>query len=1249
MAFRLILLTFLIVFQLKIYSQTTVSVGAVNDNTLYESLTGALSNGAGMHFFTGKTNNGDLRRGLVMFDVAAAVPANATIVSVDLKLNMSKSNTGTQTTNLHRVTTDWGEGASNASGDEGGGAASMTNDATWIHTFFSTSFWGSNGGDFNPASSASAAIGGLNQYTWASAQMVTDVQDMLDNPGNNFGWILIGNEVPNQTAKRFDTKENPTPANRPELVITYNPLPTAADLVINEVDYDQAGTDKAEFIEIRNNDANPVDLSFYELEFINGNGGGATVYKTVSLPNIMMGPGTYFVLCASSDSTNNCDTVISPSSNLIQNGAPDALALKFNGTVIVDAVSYEGNTAAPYTEGSGIGLEDLSANYQMGISRYPDGVDTDMNNVDLTYLCITPGLPNGPPEITFLPNDTIELCAGGSEVVTVSGGSMPQWYKNGAIIPGAVNPAYLVTGPGHYNVIATNGSCRDSTGPGLKVFPKQGPTVNLGNDTSVCDFYVVNAANPGATYQWSTGSTASFILVQQSGQYSVTVTQNGCSVSDTINVTVNATPNVDLGRDLEICDPVVMDVGNQGAQYLWSTGDTTQTIVTGPPGDYWVEVNVGGCLGSDTINVIYLPKPVVNLGNDTTVCDTVLLDAGNPDASYLWNTAILGRTLLVTASGQYSVTVTKDGCSSSDTINVTVTGTPQVELGPNIQSCDSITLDAGNTGASYMWSTGSMQQQITVTQSGTYSVTVTDGQCSATDSVIVNIAPAIIIDLGGDITSCDSTILTSAYPNASYMWSTGDTTQNITVFVSGIYSVTVSQNSCVDSDTINVAINSSPIVDLGEDTVICDQMILDAGVANAAYAWSTGDTTRTILVDRTDIYWVAVTANGCTSNDTVIVTVNITPFVDLGPDTSSCGPLLQDAGVVVEGYLWSTGDSVKQILVSASGIYSITVTQDGCSSVDTVQIAVLPVPDIEIIINNPGCDSVFARTNGNQIILWPDGSADSTYWHKTIGLTEFPAFYTNPGGCTGTDTVIFDVRESPVFDLGPDTTGCDSITLIVPLTGLNYAWTPTGETTQSITVNNNVPTTYTATVIDTSGCFGVDVISVTILTKPDAVFTVDSSGCPEFVFTDNSTGQITDWDWDFGNGDQGNMPDDTILYNGNGVYNVSLTASNQCGSDTATASINVDCIVGIEDRGLANYISVYPNPAKERFFVEAKDLNYGLMTVSVLDVNGKMILAREFTAMDFKEVDLNGLASGMYFIKIDLDGQYVIKPLILNE
>lgn len=215
-------------------AQNVVSWPAARDNTLYEHSTGAVSNGSGSHFFAGRNNRpqDSIRRGLIAFDLIEAVPPGAKIDSVTLQLHMSRTNAGAgeHTINLHRVLAPWGEGVSDAQFEEGGGAPATGGDATWVHTFFDTTMWTTVGGDFSPTISAGQAVADTGFYAWGStAGMVSDVQAWVDNPLQNFGWILLGDEAAGQSAKRFDSREHETAAYRPVLHIYFSTSTGVAD------------------------------------------------------------------------------------------------------------------------------------------------------------------------------------------------------------------------------------------------------------------------------------------------------------------------------------------------------------------------------------------------------------------------------------------------------------------------------------------------------------------------------------------------------------------------------------------------------------------------------------------------------------------------------------------------------------------------------------------------------------------------------------------------------------------------------------------------------------------------------------------------------------------------------------------------------------------------------------------------------------------------------------------------------------
>lgn len=193
------------------------------DDTLFETGTGGTSNGAGIHLFTGRTNVGSRRRAVIAFDLSQ-IPAGAKVTAVTLTLHVSQTVAGTETLVIHGVSADWGEGTSNAGGfRDGGGAPSKTNDATWIHRFFSTTRWTNAGGDFDAATDSSAAAGGSGTDVVfnGTTAMIARVQGWVDHPSTNFGWIVIGNETSSRSTKELSSRESDAASERPTLAIDY--------------------------------------------------------------------------------------------------------------------------------------------------------------------------------------------------------------------------------------------------------------------------------------------------------------------------------------------------------------------------------------------------------------------------------------------------------------------------------------------------------------------------------------------------------------------------------------------------------------------------------------------------------------------------------------------------------------------------------------------------------------------------------------------------------------------------------------------------------------------------------------------------------------------------------------------------------------------------------------------------------------------------------------------------------------------
>ena len=210
----------------------TVHITADRDATLIEDAEGDVANGSGPSIFAGQTNQSmfGVRRALVRFDVASALPADAIIDSAYLSMYENSNNAAPSDISVHRVLADWGEGASFSNG--GSGAPAQEGDATWLHTFYDYDYWVQQGGQYVANASASETVGGNDFYTWQSTnQTVNNVRYWLHHPQRNFGWLIMGDEYMRGSVKRFASREsgNCDPENgtgncnlRPMLTIEYH-------------------------------------------------------------------------------------------------------------------------------------------------------------------------------------------------------------------------------------------------------------------------------------------------------------------------------------------------------------------------------------------------------------------------------------------------------------------------------------------------------------------------------------------------------------------------------------------------------------------------------------------------------------------------------------------------------------------------------------------------------------------------------------------------------------------------------------------------------------------------------------------------------------------------------------------------------------------------------------------------------------------------------------------------------------------
>ncbi|MEO8069353.1 MAG: T9SS type B sorting domain-containing protein [Flavobacteriales bacterium] len=414
------------------------------------------------------------------------------------------------------------------------------------------------------------------------------------------------------------------------------------------------------------------------------------------------------------------------------------------------------------------------------------------------------------------------------------------------------------------------------------------PIVNLGPDLALCGAasQVLNANSPGSAVLWSTNAVTQQISVSATNDYWLQVTNtNGCVNSDTLHVAFNANP-VDNLQDVAQCStqPVVLDAGNPGSTYAWSTNAVTQSITVNTSATYSVGVTTPqNCTSTFDAVVNFVQPPVVDIGNDTLLCvgQPLLLDAGNTGATFLWNTNANTQTIAPTTSGTYWVDVSNAACTTRDSIDVTFQALPTDNL-QDVTACitDVVTLDAGNAGCTYLWSTNAATQTILPTTSNTYSVTVTNAaNCSATFSSVVTFVGYPVVNLGPDTVLCEGQVLVLDAGNvgANFTWSNGGAGQTIAVSTSNSYSVAVNNGYCTSNDAINVHFNPSPASMATHQFFICldeapHHQPIDAGNPGSGFVWSTGDTNQVTLAGAYGWYFVTVTNNfDCSATDSAVV------------------------------------------------------------------------------------------------------------------------------------------------------------------------------------------------------------------------------------------------------------------------------------------------------------------------------------------------------------------------------------------
>lgn len=563
----------------------------------------------------------------------------------------------------------------------------------------------------------------------------------------------------------------------------------------------------------------------------------------------------------------------------------------------------------------------------------------------------------------------------------------------------------------------------------------------------------------------------------------------------------------------------------------------------------------------------------------------------------------------------------------------------------------SINFSPGGGYSTYVWSTGDSSGTISVSKAGTYWVTYTGpAVCGGTDSIDIAVdSPSVY--LGNDTSICPGSPVNydAGAGFASYRWSHGDTTQNVTISTPGTYVVVVTTAfGCVASDTVIVN-STAPVVNLGNDQVICagTNTLLDAGAGFVKYLWNNGDTTSTINANATGDYSVIVTdVNGCFGYDTVNVRVS-QATVNVGADITVCAgtPVTLNAGSNMSKYVWNTGDTTQTIMPTQSGTYVVEVTNaDGCSAKDTVQVTFNPNPIVKLGNDTTICQGSSITLDagpGYATYLWNNGSTQRTVVIAGQGMMAVKVVDAN--GCIGTDTININIS-SVALNLGPDLKFCpeDQDTIWGPV-GFAYKWQ---DNSTARFIVPKMTGKYSLTITNGFGCQANDEVDVTVYPVPNASFNIKYNGNSSYTFQPKGTG-LLNYLWEFGDGNFSAQPTPTYVYATQGAYWVKLkvTSINGCESKDSV-QINVGTATEMVN---APTWEVFPNPFTHQTDIKVVMNSRGMLGLDLLDANGKTVwnknsvMAEEGILTIPLQVDLS---PGIYVLRLQTSNGIFTRRII---
>ncbi|OFX67148.1 MAG: hypothetical protein A2X12_07890 [Bacteroidetes bacterium GWE2_29_8] len=715
------------------------------------------------------------------------------------------------------------------------------------------------------------------------------------------------------------------------------------------------------------------------------------------------------------------------------------------------------------------------------------------------------------------------ICSGNTATLDGSGGGTYTWTPTTSIVSGAstskpiVNPSVTTT----YTLLINNVGCTATDN--VVVLVMLSPTANAGSDKTIAaNSSTTLTATGGGTYSWNNAVTGATITVSptQTTTYCVTVTNNGCTASDCVTVTV-VTASVNAGIDKTICKGASTTLTATGADtYSWSNNAGTTATVTVNPDvttTYIVTGTKSGITATDNVIVTVNNLPTVSAGVDKSICKgnstTITATATNYD-SLAWSNGYTTTSITVypTITTTYKITASNKCGNVTDDVIVNVNNPPLANAGADktIYKGASTTITATG-GTSYYWNNGAgSTATVTVSPSitTTYVVTVTSSAgCTASDAVVVFVQ-TFNVNAGEDQTICkgSSTLLTATGAD-TYSWSTKETTANITVSptVTTTYRVTGTKSGATSSDAVVIVINNSPIANftvstecLGSATIFTNTSTKTSSFGIKTYHYLFGDASQSYYLESpTHTYAAPFTyyatliitdSIGCKDSITKPVIVNAIPPANAGADKT----ILSGASTTLtatggNSYYWNNGaGSTATVTVSptTTTTYKVTVTSNGCTSTDEVVITV------QTLTVNAGIDKAICI--GNSATLTATG-ADTYYWNTnatTATITVKPTISTTykvtgtKNGFTASDEVIVTVNSLPIVELGENQSICNGDVYSIKANGsYNFVWN-NGQTGSTLSVKPSINTTYSVIATDVNGCTASDNIVIIVKVKP---------------------------------------------------------------------------------------------------------------------------------------------------------------------